>query len=107
VQKEVAIVPVFKVGNHAAMSNSRPISLISNLSKLFEFITHSHILNYIKINPNQHGLDKSKSTVTNLVSFLDFMASVVRGQRQDDGLYFELYNAFDLIPPKLLLHMLS
>jgi hypothetical protein len=36
--KEAAIVPVFKTGNHAAVSNYRPISILNNFSKLFEFL---------------------------------------------------------------------
>jgi tRNA G37 N-methylase TrmD len=38
--KEVAVVPVFKNGNHAAVSNYRPVSIPSHFSKLFEFIIH-------------------------------------------------------------------
>jgi hypothetical protein len=102
--KEAAIVPVFKRGNHAAASNYRPISILNDFSKLPEFIIHNHVLHYVKLNPNQHGFTKSKSTVTNLVTFLDFMTPVVRCQRQADGVYFDLSNAFDLVPHNLLLH---
>jgi hypothetical protein len=33
--KEAAVVPLFKRGNHAAMSNYRHISILNNYSKLF------------------------------------------------------------------------
>jgi hypothetical protein len=66
--KEAAAVPVFKRGNHAAMSNYRPISILNNFSKLFEFTIHDHVLHYAKFNPNQHGFTRTKSTVTNLVT---------------------------------------
>jgi hypothetical protein len=84
VWKEAAIVPVFKRGNHAAVSNYRPISIHNDFSKLFEFIIRSNVLRYVNLNANQYGFTKSKSTVTNLVTFLDFMTPVVRGQRQAD-----------------------
>jgi hypothetical protein len=70
--KEAAIVPVLKRGNHTAV-NYRPISILNNFSKLFEFIIHDHISHYAKLNPNQHGFTRTKSTVTNLVTFLDFL----------------------------------
>jgi hypothetical protein len=48
--KEAAVVPVFQRGNHAAMSNYRPISILNNFSKLFEFIIIFRImLNLIQI----------------------------------------------------------
>jgi hypothetical protein len=62
VWKEAAIVPIFKRGSHAAVSSYRPISILNNFSKLFEFIVHDHILHFVKFNPNQHGFTRSKST---------------------------------------------
>jgi hypothetical protein len=61
--KETAIAPVFKRGNHAAVSNYRSISIFNNFSKLFEFMIHDHVSHYAKFNPNQHGFTRTKSTV--------------------------------------------
>jgi hypothetical protein len=55
-----AVVPVFKRGNHAAVSNYRPISILSNFSKLFEFIIHDYVSHYAKFNPNQYGFTRTK-----------------------------------------------
>ncbi|PNF28673.1 hypothetical protein B7P43_G08234 [Cryptotermes secundus] len=105
--KEATIVPVFKRGNPACVSNYRPSTLLNNISKLLEFIIHHHISHYIKLHPNQHGFTKSKSTAINLVSFLDIMTPVVCSQCQADAVYFDFSSAFDLVPHTLLLHKLS
>jgi hypothetical protein len=96
--------PLFKRGNHAAVSSYRPISVLNNFSKLFEFIIHDHVLQYV-LNSNQCGFAKSKSTFIKLVTFLDFMTPVVRCQRQADSVYFDLSDGFDLAPHNM--HKLS
>jgi hypothetical protein len=103
--KEAAVVPVFKRGNHATMSNYRSISILNNFPKLFEYIIHDHVSQYAKFNPNQHGFTRTKFTVNDLVTLLDFLAPV--GQRQADAIYFDLSNAFDLVPHNMLLHKLG
>jgi hypothetical protein len=103
---EVTVVPVYKRGIHAAVSNYRPISVLNNFTTLFELIIHDHVLHYFKLDPNQYGFTKSKFTGTNLVMFLNFMIPVVRGQRHGDAVYSDLSNSFDLVPHNLLLHKL-
>jgi hypothetical protein len=79
--KEAAVLPVFKRGNYVAVIKYRPVSILSNFSKLLDFIIHYHVSHYAKLNPNQHGLTRTKFTVTNLVTFLDFLTPVVHAQR--------------------------
>jgi hypothetical protein len=46
--KQAAIVPVLKKGKSTSVSNYTPISLLSNFSKIFEFIVHEHVSNNLK-----------------------------------------------------------
>jgi hypothetical protein len=103
--KENAAVPIFQRGNHATVSNYRPIFLLNNFCQLFEFIIHDHVLPYAKFNP--HGFTRTKTTFTNLVTFLDILTHVVSGHIQADALYFDLSKAFNLIPHNMILHKLS
>jgi hypothetical protein len=91
------------------VSNSRPISILKKFSKLFESVIHDHVSHYLKfkLNPCQHGFTKSKSTTTNLVTYLAFITPLVGSQRQADAVYFDLTSAFDLVPHTLHLHKLS
>jgi hypothetical protein len=105
----IIIIPVFKKGKRTSLSNYRAISLVSNFSKLFELVIHDHISHYLKskISPHQHGFTKAKSTSTNLVTYVDFIAPLAGSQRQADAIYFDLSSAFDLVNHSLLLHKLS
>jgi hypothetical protein len=98
--KQAAIIPVFKNGKRTPVSNYRAISLVSNFSKLFEFVIRDYISHYLKskISPYHHGFTKVKSASTNLVAYVDFIAPLVGSQRQADAIYFDLSNAFDLVP---------
>jgi hypothetical protein len=100
---------MFKKGNTASVSNYRPISILNTFSKLFELVIHDHVSHYLKfkLNPCQHGFIKSKSTITNPVTYLDFTTPLVSCQSQADTIYFDLSSAFDLAPHKLLLQKLS
>jgi hypothetical protein len=42
--KQTAVVPVFEKGNISIVSNYRPISILNNFSKMFDFIVYDHLL---------------------------------------------------------------
>jgi hypothetical protein len=48
-----------------------------------------------KWNSSQHGFIKSKSTITNSVTFLDFVTPLFCSQSQTDSIYFDFSNAFE------------
>jgi hypothetical protein len=68
--KQVAVVPIFKKGNRALVTNYRPIWILNNFSKISGSIDYDHISFTLKskLHPSQHGLIKWKSMVTNLVT---------------------------------------
>jgi hypothetical protein len=103
--KQAAIVPALKKGNSASVSNYRPISILNNLFKLYEFVMREHASHYLKfkLNPCQYGFPKSKSTTANWVTYLHFITPVVDSQPQADAIHFDLAYAFDLITHALLL----
>jgi hypothetical protein len=55
--KKAAVVPIFKKGNSALVTNYRPISILNNFSKILESIVHDHLsFNFrSKLHPSQHG----------------------------------------------------
>ena len=94
----------FEKSNSSFVSNYRPISLLNNVSKVFKFVVHSHMSHYFtsKLNPNQNGFVKMKSSTTNLVTNLDFISPLFSSQSQVDSVYFD----FSSVPHSVLLHKL-
>jgi hypothetical protein len=48
--KEVTVVPIFKKGGSALVTNYRPIWLLNNFSKVFEIIIHDQFSYYLNQN---------------------------------------------------------
>jgi hypothetical protein len=91
------------------VTNYRPILLLNTFSKVFEIIIHDQLSYYFKrkLHPSQQGFIKSKSTVTNLITYLNKVTPVVCSQGQIDAIYFDLSEAFDKVPHTLLLYKLK
>jgi hypothetical protein len=104
--KQAAITPVLKKWKTPSVGNNRPIALLNHFSKVFKFIIHDYVSNFLKskLNHSQHGFIKSKSTVTNLVTFLELVTPLVCSHGQTD---FDFSNAFNILPHAPLHHKLS
>jgi hypothetical protein len=63
----------------SSFRNCRPMAILNNFSKGFEFIVRYNFSHFLKSNLNlsQHGFIKSKSIFTNVVTFLDFVSPLV------------------------------
>ena len=73
--KQANVVLIFKKGRKEDPGNYRPVSLTSNLGKLFEKIMLAHIhegpAGDFMLRGNQHGFISGRSCQTNLVAFYD------------------------------------
>ena len=84
--KEANVVPVYKGGSRNVATNYRPISLTSQLCKVFETIVTDHVIEFLETNVlirnSQHGFRKGSSCLTNLLLILDKVLIVLmRGFR--------------------------
>jgi hypothetical protein len=84
--KQAVIVPVYMKHNNACVQNYTPTSLLNNASKVFVWTCYYFICKL-----------KSKSTLTNLVSYLDYTTPLMCSQHQVYAIYFDLSSAFDLV----------
>jgi hypothetical protein len=103
--KTSAVRPIHKKDDRSEITNYRPIALISNFAKVFEYVLYNSSLHYVshKLSPNQHGFTKCRSTETNLVSISQYLSDALDNHSQVDVVYTDLSKAFDRIDHGLLL----
>ena len=69
------ITPIFKKGHRNIAQNYRPVSLTSQVCKLFETIIRNAVVQHLETNmlilESQHRFRKGRSCLTNLLVFLD------------------------------------
>jgi hypothetical protein len=99
-RKQAATVPVLKKGSSALVIVIIDLHLpLKNFSKVFEFVVNEHSMHYckLKLNTCQHGLLKSKSTATNLVTYLGYISAFNNYQNRVHAFHFYLSSAIDLV----------
>lgn len=107
--KVTAITPIFKSGKKNDVANYRPISKLSTIAKLFEWIVKEKMYFAVKslISPNQHGFVAGRSTLTNLAVFEEYCIDAFSAGLQVDCIYTDFAKAFDKVSHTILLRKLS
>ncbi|CAK1588779.1 unnamed protein product [Parnassius mnemosyne] len=107
--KLAKVVPIHKADDDTLVSNYRPISILSTFPKIFESLVCPYIQNYTKqfITDDQHGFVKSRSTCSNLVTFVETLVKTVDMQQQIDVIYTDFSKAFDRVSHVMLLRKLE
>lgn len=103
-----SVTPIFKSGDTHDVANYRPISLLSVFSKVFEKIMHEIIISHVSaaLKPRQHGFRASKSTLTNLLEYTDYITKALNESMEVDSIYTDFAKAFDKVRHDILLQKL-
>ena len=110
--KKTKVLPGFKnKGSKFDAKFYRPISNLSEVSKIPEMAVHDQLYNYLSENnllhPDHHGFLKSKSTTTALQQLMDIWLKAAEKGKISAALLLDLSAGFDVINHKILLDKLQ
>ena len=110
--KTAKTIPIFKdKGSNLECSNYRPISLLSNINKIFEKLMHSRLYNFLSIHnciyDLQFGFRSKHSTNHALLDLTEDIRRALDDNSFAVGIFIDLQKAFDTVDHNILLHKLD
>ena len=103
------ITPIPKSGDKTLISNYRPISRLSSVSKVFEKLVFNKVVDFFvdsTISNSQFGFLRNRSTVKQLLLHTANIISALENNLQLDTILLDISKAFDSVPHDLLLEQL-
>ena len=106
------VVPIFKnKGSPLEVSNYRPISLLSNIEKIYEKTMYSRLMSFLKhfnqIYSRQFGFRKAHSTINTLINIVERIRESLDVGKFACGVFVDLQKAFDTVDHEILLSKLD
>ena len=101
------VTPIFKKGSSLEVSNYRPISLLSNIEKIFEKLMYSRLISFLEnykiLYCQQFGFRKGFSTTHALASIIERISQYLDKGQFACGVFVDLKKAFDTVDHSILL----
>ena len=109
--KLAKITPIHKKGSKLDIDNYRPISLLSNLNKIFEKIMHKRVYKFLTLYNSffemQFGFREKHSTSHALISLTETIRQALDDNKFACGIFIDLRKAFDTVDHDILLKKLE
>jgi Reverse transcriptase (RNA-dependent DNA polymerase) len=109
--KIAKVVPIFKSGDPLLVDNYRPISLLSNFSKVLEKIMCKRLTQFLEdnrlISKNQYGFRKNHSTIHPIIHLLNEVAEASNHKKYTLAIFCDLRKAFDTCDHTVLIKKLN
>ena len=108
--KIAKVIPIFKSGDPRLPNNYRPISLLSNFSKILEKIMYNRLINFIEhhnlLSKHQFGFRKNHSTIHPMVLLDNYISEALNNKNYAIAIYCDLRKAFDTVDHSILISKL-
>lgn len=107
--KTALVTPIHKKDSRSAVTNYRPVCLLNVFSKVFERLVHDSLQHFFvdRLDVNQHGFVKNKSTLTNLSQYVEYISSNLDAGYEVHAIYTDFSKAFDSVNFDILLEKLG
>ena len=109
--KIARVVPIFKSGSRLDVKNYRPVSILTNINKIFEKLVHSRLgsflENYNVISYAQYGFCKGKSTTHATYEVLSKIQPAFTKKMFSICVFADFSKAFDTVDHPTLLRKLN
>ena len=110
--KTVKVIPIFKnKGSNQEVDNYRPISLLSNIDKIFEKLVYSRLISFLDthniLSNRQFGFRKKHSTKLALISLTEEIRRALDAGNFSCGVFIDLKKAFDTVNHDILLRKME
>ena len=109
--KLAKIIPIYKAKSRESFSNYRPISLLSNLSKVLEKVVYKRLYSFLTrgkvLYDMQYGFRPMMSTIDAIIDFTADVLPSLDKREQCIAVYLDLSKAFDTINHGILLKKLE
>ena len=108
--KNANITPIFKKGNHNCISNYRPVSVLSNLSKIFDTLIRNRLKSFFNSNEllseNQFGFRDKRNTELAVLNLMHRILNPLIEKSYTIVVFLDFSSCFDTICRDMLLSKL-
>ena len=109
--KIARVAPIFKSGNPFSFSNYRPVSILPVISKVFERVIYSRLLDFLNKHKifyeYQFGFRENHNTNLALITLVDKIGLSISKNESVLGLFLDFKKAFDTIDHNILIKKLE
>ena len=109
--KTAKVIPIHKAGDKNLFTNYRPVSLLSQFSKILEKLFSARLDSFIDkhqiLSECQYGFRTNRSTSMALIDLIEELTSSVENKKFALGVFIDLKKAFDTIDHEILIQKMN